>query len=181
MNPGRVTLMASAVGKIGGVTWHHLFVVGTDDRGPQACLRAGPETLPVEHSIGRAAQYGSALEDYEAPAAGRFGAIVFSSGPYEPGGVDFDPLAADVLLATGAAAAQLWEKLQHAARALQDERIAYDPVGRGGNWALMEALRRCGLQPALAPKRWAPGASLVGDPATPSGPTRRVGEAAVVV
>src|SRR3954471_6426832 len=41
MNAVRVALMASAVGKIGGVTWHHLYLVAADASGPQSYLRAG--------------------------------------------------------------------------------------------------------------------------------------------
>ena len=89
-------------------------------------------------------------------------------------------MAANVPLANGAAAARLWNELEKAARALQEERIPYDAVGKGANWALMEALRRCGVRPDLPPRRWAPGVSLVGAPATPSSPTRRVGGATVV-
>ena len=172
--------MASAAGKIGGVTWHHLYLVAADAAGNLAYLRAAPESLPMEHYAGRRTQYGDALEDYDPPPAAPYGVITFSSGPYEPGGVDFDPVAANVPLASGAAAAQLWNKLQQAAKALQEEKIPYDPVGTGANWALMEALRRCGARPALPPKRWAPGASLGSAAPVPSGPTRRLGQAAVV-
>jgi hypothetical protein len=180
MNPVRVDLMTSAVGKIGGVTWHHLFLVATNAAGEQAYLRAGPQALPVGHLIGRTTQYGNALEDYEPPPGGPYGVITFSTGSYEPGGIDFDPVAANVTLANAAAAAQLWEKVQTAATAMQEEQIPYDPIGKGANWALMEGLRRCGVQPSLPPKRWAPGISLISDPAAPIGPTRRVGQAVVV-
>lgn len=181
MNPVRVELMASAASTIGGVTWHHLFLVAADAAGEQTFLRAGPEALPVGQLIGRKTQHGDALEDYEPPAAGPYGVITFSSGAYAPGGVDFDPAAANVTLASGDAAAQLWQRLERAAQALQDEQIPYDPAGKGANWALVEALKRCGVQPSLPPKRWAPGASRVAsDAAPPSGPTRRLGEASVV-
>lgn len=179
MNPVRVELMASAAGKIGGVTWHHLFLVATDAGAKQSYLRAGPQCLPLEHHAGRTGQYGDALEDYEPSPAGPYGVISFSSGSYEPGGVDFDPNAADATLATGELAAQLWEKVRQTAQALQDEQIPYDPVGKGANWATMEALRRCGVQAALPPKRWAPGVSLA-SASMASTPTRRVGEAAMV-
>jgi hypothetical protein len=36
MNPVRVDLLASAAGKIGGVTWHHLFLLAADPAGKQA-------------------------------------------------------------------------------------------------------------------------------------------------
>lgn len=180
MNALRVELMASAVGEVGGVTWHHLYLVAADADGSLAYLRAGPQTLPIEHLGGRKTQYGYALEDYEPPPVGPYGVITFSSGSYEPGAVDFDPVAANVPLASGPAAGQLWNKLQEAAQTLQEEKIPYDPVGRGANWALMEALRRCGVRPALPPRRWTPGVSLVAAASAPSGPTRRVGEAAVV-
>jgi hypothetical protein len=180
MNPVRVELMASAVGKIGGVTWHHLLLVAADGGGRQMYLRAGPQCLPLEMLIGRKSEFGDALEDDEPPQAGPYGIITFSSGAYEPGGVDFDPVAANVPLAKGDAAGELWEKVQQAAQALQEQKIPYDPVGKGANWALMEALHRCGVQPELPPKRWAPGASLVRVPAAPSAPTRRIGEAAMV-
>jgi len=179
MNPVRVDLMASAAGKIGGVTWHHLFLVAADPAGRQAYLRAGPQCLPLAHLTGRTNQYGDALEDHEPSPAGPYGVITLSTGTYEPGGVDFDPAAANVTLATGPAAAQLWDKVQQAANALQEEQVPYDPIGKGANWALMEALRRCGVRPSLPPRRWAPGVSLVGSGA-PSGPTRCVGQAAVV-
>lgn len=180
MNAARVELMASAAGKIGGVTWHHLYLVAADATGKQQYLRAGPESLPIEHLVGRKTQYGEALEDHEPSPAGPYGVITFSSGAYEPGGIDFDPVAANVPLATGAAAAKLWGLLQQAAQALQDEQIPYDPIGKGANWALMEALRRCGVQPALPPKRWAPGVSLVTTLVIPSAATRRIGGSAVV-
>jgi hypothetical protein len=181
MSPVRVELMASAAGKIGGVTWHHLLLVAADAGGRQVYLRAGPQCLPLEMMIGRKSEHGDALEGYEPPPAGPYGVITFSSGAYEPGGVDFDPVAANVTLANGAAAAKLWDKLQQAAAALQEEQVPYDPVGKGANWALMEALRRCGVQATLPPKRWAPGVGPVAaDSAAPSGPTRRVGQATVV-
>ena len=66
----------------------------------------------------------------------------------------------NVPLASGAGAAQLWEKLVQAAQALQAEQVPYDPVGRGANWALMETMRRCGVKATLPPKRWAPGVTL---------------------
>lgn len=180
MSPVRVELMASAAGRIGGVTWHHLFLVAADAGGRQVCLRAGPQCLPLETMIGRISEHGDALEGYQPPPAGPYGVITFSSGSYEPGSIDFDPAAANVTLAEGAAAAQLWVKVQKAAQALQEEEIPYDPVGKGANWALMEALKRGGVQPALPQKRWAPGVSLVAAPGAPAGPTRRVGQASVV-
>jgi hypothetical protein len=180
MNVVRVELMASAAGKVGGVTWHHLYFVAADAGGTLAYLRAAPESLPMEHLAGRKTQYGDALEDHEPPPAGPYGVITFSSGSYEPGGVDFDPVAANVPLASGPAAAQLWSKLREATQALQEEKVPYDPVGKGANWALMEALRRCGVQPELPPKRWAPGVSLVAATTAPSGPTRRVGGSTMV-
>jgi hypothetical protein len=180
MSEARIDLMASAAGKVGGVTWHHLFLVAADAAGRQTYLRAGPQCLPLHMLIGRKSQSGEALEDYEAPAAGPYGVITFSSGAYEPGGVDFDPAAANVPLASGAAVAQLWEKLVQAAQALQAEQVPYDPVGRGANWALMEAMRRCGVKATLPPKRWAPGLSLGSAADAPTAPTRRVGEAAMV-
>jgi hypothetical protein len=180
MSVVRVELMASAVGKIGGVTWHHLFLVAADESGEKSYLRAGPECLPVEMLAGRKTQYGDPLEDYEPSPAGPYGVITFSSGTYEPGGTDFDPAAANVMLADGSAAGALWAKLRQAARALQEEQIPYDPVGKGANWALMETLRRCEVKAALPPKRWAPGVSLVFDPVGPGGPTRVIGEAVVV-
>lgn len=177
----RVDLMASAVGKIGGVTWHHLFLVAADASGKQSYLRAGPQCLPVETLAGRKTQYGDALEDYEPSPAGPYGVIIFSTGAYGPGGVDFDPAAANVTLASGAAAAQLWDQVQKAAQALHVEQIPYDPIGKGANWTLMETLRRCGVQASLPPKRWAPGAALVVRDSTPQGvSTRRLGQAVVV-
>ena len=133
------------------MTWHHLYLVAADAGGHLAYLRAGPESLPIEHLAGRKTQYGDALEDHESPPTGPYGAIAFSSGAYEPGGVDFDPVAANVPLANGAAAARLWNELEKAAQALQEERIPYDAVGKGANWALMEALRRCGVRPTCRP------------------------------
>jgi hypothetical protein len=182
MSIARVDLMASAAGKIGGVTWHHLYLVAYDDETRSASyLRAGPQCLPLEHLVGRTVQNGNSLEDYEPSPAGPYGVITFSSGVYEPGGVDFDPVAANVTLASGAAAARLWDKLQQAVGALQAEQIPYDPIGKGANWALMEALRRCGVDAALPPKRWAPGARLVPvDPGLLRASTRRVGQAVVV-
>ncbi len=181
MNAVRVDLMASAAGKIGGVTWHHLYLAAADPAGKQAYLRAGPQCLPLEHFIGRTNQYGDALEDYEPSPVGPYGVITLSTGPYEPGGIDFDPTAANVTLATGPAAAQIWDKVQKVAQALQEEQIPYDPIGKGANWAIMEALRRSGVQPSLPPKRWAPGVSLAAsDSAAPTGPTRRIGQAVVV-
>jgi hypothetical protein len=45
----------------------------------------------------------------------------------------------------------------------------------------MELLRRCGVQAALPPKRWAPGASiLASDPVAPDVATRRLGQAVVI-
>ena len=180
MSVVRIELMASAAGRIGGVTWHHLYLVATDASGARAYLRAGPESLPRAQFAGRRTLHGDALEDYEPPAAGPYGAITFSTGAYEPGGVDFDPIAADATVASGAGAAQLWDALASQAKALAQEKIPYDPVGRGANWAVMEALRRCALKASLPPKRWAPGVSLVSAPAAPSAPTRRIGEAAMV-
>jgi hypothetical protein len=171
--------MASAAGKIGGVTWHHLYLVAYDEGGTVFYLRAGPQCLPLKHLAGRVTVNGDALADYEPPAAGPYGVITFSSGAYEPGGVDFDPVAANAPVASGAASAQLWAKVQEAAQALQAEQIPYDPIGKGANWALMEALRRCGALAALPPKRWVPGVSVV-DTSAPSTPTRRVHEAAVI-
>jgi len=180
MSITRLDLMASAAGAIGGVMWHHLYLVATDGSGKQSYVRAGPECLPFERLVGRKTQYGDAVEDYEPSPEGPYGVIAVSSGHYEPGGPDFDPAAANVTLASGEAAARLWESVQKAATALAGERIAYDPVGKGANWAIMEALRRCGVEAAPPPKRWAPGAGLVADPAAPSAPTRRVGQAAMV-
>jgi hypothetical protein len=176
-----VELMASAVGKIGGVTWHHLYLVAADAAGRQSYLRTGPECLPLECIAGRQTQYGDALEEYEASPAGLYGVITISAGAYEPGGVDFDPVAANTTLASGDAAAKLWDKLRAALKAIHAEAIPYDPVGKGANWALMDALRRCGVQVALPPKRWAPGASAAApEPAAEEAVTRRLGQAAVV-
>lgn len=181
MNAVRVDLMASAVGKIGDVTWHHLFLVASDASGKQLYLRAGPQCLPVERLAGRKTQYGAAIEEYEPSPAGPYGLITISSGAYEPGGVDFDTVAADVTLASGDAAAQLWDKVQKAAKALGDEQIPYDPIGKGANWAIMEALRRCGVQAPLPPKRWAPGArAFAPDPMLQGVSTRRVGQAVML-
>jgi hypothetical protein len=181
MNAVRLELMASAVGNIGGVTWHHLYVVAADASGMQSYLRAGPQCLPLESIAGRQTQYGDASEDYEPSPAGPYGVITFSTGSYEPGSVDFDPAAANVALASGPAAAQLWQELAQAAQALQDEQIPYDPVGKGANWALMEALRRCGVQASPPPRRWAPGAGRRAPaPAPQDVATRRLGQAVVV-
>ena len=181
MTPVRVELMASAVGKIGGVTWHHLFLLGTDASGKQSYLRAGPQCLPLESIAGRHGEFGDALEEREPSPAGPYGVITFSSGPYEPGGVDFDPVAANAPVASGEAAAKLWEKLQQAVAALEAEQTPYDPVGKGANWALIEALRRCGVQPSLLPKRWTPGAAKPGpDPITHDSATRRLGQAVLI-
>jgi hypothetical protein len=182
MEAVRVDLMASAVGKIGGVTWHHLYLVVSDAAGKQSYLRAGPQCLPVERLAGRTTQYGDATEEHEMSPAGPYGVIAISSGSYEPGGVDFDPVAANVALASGAAAAQLWQKVQSAAKALDKEQIPYDPIGKGANWAIMESLRRCGVEAPLPPKRWAPGATdTAGDAAAEAAATRRIGQAVVVV
>jgi len=178
MNPVRVELMASAVGKIGGITWHHLFLLAADASGKQAFLRAGPQCLPLESIAGRQGLFGDALEDYEASPAGPYGVITFLSGAYAAGGVDFDPVAANITLASGAAALRLWESVQSAARALGEEQIPYDPVGKGANWAIVEALHRCGLQATLPPKRWAPGASVLArQPEVPGVSGRRLGQA----
>ncbi|HEY1287653.1 MAG TPA: hypothetical protein VGF58_04955 [Burkholderiales bacterium] len=179
MSVARVDLMASTGGNVGGVTWHHLFVVATDTSGGQAYLRAAPQCLPLERLAGRKSALGDATENYEPSPAGPFGTIAFSSGPYEPGGIDFDPAAANVTLASGNAAAQLWEKAGEAAKAIGAEQISYDPIGRGANWAIMEALRRCGVQPALPPKRWAPGSGALGS-FEALGVTRRVGQSVVI-
>jgi len=181
MNAVRVDLMASAAGKIGGVTWHHLFLLAMDASGKLQYLRAGPQCLPIEWLARRRTQYGDAAEDFEPSAAGPYGVISFATGPYEPGGVDFDPVAANVTLASGPAAARLWDSAQGAAKALGEEGIAYDPGGRGANWALMEALRRCGLQPEVPPKRWAPGAAAPApEPEVPGVVARRLGQAVVL-
>lgn len=180
MNAARVELMASAVGKVGGVTWHHLFLLGTDASGKQSYLRAGPQCLPLENIAGRQGQFGDALEDYEPPPEGPYGVITFSSGAYEPGGVDFDPAAANVVLASGDTAARLWDALRNAAKALQEEQIAYDPIGTNANWASMELLRRCGAQSWLPPKRWAPGASRLASTVSEDAVTRRVGHAVMI-
>jgi len=181
MNPVRVELMASAAGKIGGVTWYHLFLLAADALGKQIYLRAGPECLPVEFIAGRQSQHGDAIEDYEPSPAGPYGVITVSAGDYEPGGVDFDPVAANVVLASGDAAAKLWDKLQAASKAIHQEAIPYDPIGKGANWAIMETLRRCGVQVALPPKRWAPGASAAPDPVVEEdSATRRLGQAVVI-
>ena len=179
MSVARLELMASAGGKVGGVTWHHLFLVATDASGRQAYLRAAPQCLPLERLAGRKSALGDAGENYEPSPAGPYGVIAFSSGPYEPGGTDFDPAAANVTLASGSASAQLWEKAGEAAKAIGAEQISYDPIGRGGNWAIMEALRRCGVEAALPPKRWAPGTGALGA-VEERGVTRRVGQAVVI-
>ena len=180
MSAVRVDLMASAAGKIGGVTWHHLFLVALELSGSQSYLRAGPQCLPLERLAGRKSRLGDSLEDYEPPSAGRYGVITFSFGAYEPGAADFDPAAANVTLATAHAAAQLWEKLQQAAQALRDEAIAYDPIGTGANWAIVELLRRCGVAAELPPRRWAPGAGALSGDASAQGATRRLGQAVAV-
>lgn len=181
MSATRVDLMASAVGKIGGVTWHHLFLVALDASGAQSYLRAGPQCMPLEKLGTRKTQSGEAAEDYEPSPAGPYGVITFSSGAYEPGGADFDPVAANATLASGNAAAPLWDKLQAAAKALQEEQIPYDAMAKGANWALTETLRRCGTPVSLPPKRWAPGASgLRLDPQPQELVTRRLGQAVVV-
>src|SRR5256885_7071164 len=158
MSTARLDLMASAAGKIGGVTWHHLSLVSTAASGKQLFLRAGPACMPLEKLGRRKTQYGEASEDYEPSPAGPYGVIALSSAAYEPGAVDFDPVAANVTLASGDAATKLWDDLQAASKAIQEQTIPYDPIGKGANWAIMEALRRCGVQAALPPKRWAPGA-----------------------
>ena len=179
MNAVRVELMASAAGKVGGVIWHHLYLVAADASGMQSYLRAGPQCLPLEYVAGRQSQYGDAIEDYEPSPAGPYGVITISSGAYEPGGVDYDPVTANITIASGDTAGRLWEALQKAAKELQQEAIPYDPVGKGANWAIMETLRRCGVQATLPPKRWVPGASLVSASGSSAGPTRRVGQPAV--
>ena len=181
MDAARVDLMASAAGKVGGVSWHHLFLVAADASGRQQYLRAGPQCLPLECFAGRQTQYGDAAEHYEPSPAGAYGVITIATGAYEPGGTGFDPVAANVTLASGNAAARLWDSVQSAAKALGDEQIPYDPIGRGANWALIEALRRCGVQAALPPKRWAPGAGeLAPEVAVPGVSTRRLGQAVVL-
>jgi len=180
MSVVRVDLMASAVGKVGGVTWHHLFFLGTDASGKQSYLRAGPQCLPPESMAGRQGQFGDALEEYEPSPAGPCGAIAFLAGSYESGGIDFDPAAANVVLASGEAAARLWDGLQDAAKILQAEQVPYDPIGSNANWASMELLRRCGAQASLPPKRWAPGASRVAPAAQSEPVTRRVGQAVMI-
>ncbi len=180
MSAVRVELMASAVGKIGGVVWHHLFLLAVDGSGNQSFLRAGPQCLPLESIAGRQDQFGDALETYEASPAGPYGVITFSSATYEAGGVDFDPVAANVPLASGEAAVKLWEALQNAAKALEQEQIPYDPIGRNANWACMELLRGCGAKAALPPKRWAPGAGRPASEPAPHSATRRVGQAIVM-
>ena len=178
MSVTRVELMASTAGKIGGVTWHHLYLVAYEKDGSAAFLRAGPQCLPLKHLAGRVTVNGDALTDYEPSPAGPYGVITFSTGTYEPGGVDFDPVAANVPLASGAAAGQLWAKVQEAAQALQAEQIPYDPVGKGANWALMEALRRCSVEAALPPKRWAPGSRpLAADALLQGARGRRISQA----
>jgi hypothetical protein len=176
MSVVRVDLMASAVGKIGGVTWHHLYLVAADFSGKQWYLRTGPQCLPVEQVAGRKSQYGDAIDDYEPSPAGPYGVVAVSSGAYEPGSIDFDPVAANVTVASGDAAGRLWEAVQKAARDLQEEAIPYDPAGRGTNWAIMEILRRCGAKASVPPKRWAPGAAALADGEV-EGATRRVGQA----
>lgn len=172
--------MGSAAGKVGGVTWHHLYLVATDASGNQQYLRAGPECLPLEQLAGRRTQHGDAVEDFEPSSAGPYGLITLVNGAYEPGGTDFDPVAANVTLASGEAAARLWEKVQLAAKALAEERIAYDPLARGANWAIIEALRRCGVQATLPLKRWAPGAGEAApQEAAPGVSARRIGQAVV--
>ena len=181
MNAVRVDLMASAVEKIGGVTWHHLFLLAVDASGKGQYLRGGPQCLPVERLAGRMTQYGDAIEDYEPSPAGPYGVITISSGAYEPGGVDSDPVAANGTLASGNAAAQLWNNVQNAAKALAEEQIPYDPIGKGANWGIMEALRRCGVKAPLPAKRWAPGASAItADPVLQEVSTRRLGHAVVL-
>lgn len=178
MSVVRVELMASTAGRIGGVTWHHLFLVAADASGKQWYLRAGPQCLPLEQIANRTTHQGDALDAYEPPAAGPYGIITVSSGDYAPGGVDFDAVAAGMPVGAANAAAALWDKLQQAAKALGDESIPYEPLGRGANWAIMELLRRCGVAASLPPKRWAPGAGpLEPQPASQSASTRRVGEA----
>ena len=181
MKAVRVELMASAVGKIGGVTWHHLYLVAADASSTQSYLRAGPQCLPLQHIAGRQSESGGdALEDYEPSPVGPYGAIAFSSGSYEPGGVDFDPMAANVVLASGEAAAKLWDGLENASKALQAEQVPYEPIGANANWASMELLRRCGVQASLPPKRWAPGASRIGPAVQSEAVTRRVGQATMI-
>jgi len=180
MNAARVELMASAAGKIGGVTWHHLFLLATDASGAQSYLRAGPQSLPATQLTGRQTEHGDALEDYEPPATGPYGVITFTTGSYEPGGVDFDPVAANAVLATGDAAAVLWNKLKAASHAVHEEAIPYDPIGKGANWAAMEVLRRCGVEPRLPPKRWAPGAGAWAADAEQEAVTRRLGQPVVI-
>ena len=179
MSVARIDLMASAVGKVGGVTWHHLFLVASDAAGRQTYLRAGPQCLPLERLAGRKSALGDAAEDYEPSPAGPCGVIAFSSGLYEPGGIDFDPAAANVTLDSGDAAAQLWKKVGEAAKAIGAEQIPYDPVGKGANWAIVEALRRCGVPATLPAKRWAPGTGALGA-GEAQGVTRRVGQAVVI-
>jgi len=179
MSVVRIDLMASAAGKIGGVTWHHLFLVASDAAGRQTYLRAGPQCLPIDKLAGRATALGDPLEAFEPSPAGPYGVIAISTGAYGPGTVDFDPVAADATLASGNAAARLWDKVGEAAKAIGAEQIPYDPAGKGANWAIMEALRRCGAQVSLPPKRWAPGAGVLGAAAPQEG-TRRVGQAVVV-
>lgn len=177
----RLDLMASAAGTIGGVTWHHLFLVAADSAGKQWYLRAGPESLPLEQFVGRKTQYGDAIEDYEPSPAGLYGVITFSSGHYEAGGVDFDATAANVTLASNDSAAQLWQSLQKVAKAVGEEKIPYEPVGKGANWVIMEALRRCGVKAPLPPKRWVPGAgAMTATPPEQEAITRRLGQAIVV-
>jgi hypothetical protein len=181
MSVVRVDLMASAAGAIGTVTWHHLYLVATDSSGKQRYLRAGPECLPLEQLVGRKTQYGDAIEDYEPSPAGPYGAITISFGDYEAGAVDFDPVAANVTLASGEAAARLWEGVQKAAKVLAEEQIPYDPVGKCANWAIIEALGRCNTKAALPPRRWVPGASaMTPTPLEHEAATRRVGEAVVI-
>jgi hypothetical protein len=172
--------MASAAGTIGGVTWHHLYLVAIDSSGKQFYLRAGPECLPLEQLVGRKTQFGDAVEDFEPSPAGPYGVITITTGDYEPGGVDFDPVAANVTIASGDAAGRLWESVQKAAKALAAEQIAYDPIGKGANWALMEALRRCNVKAPLPPKRWAPGAGSISDAVLQVVATRRVGQAVMI-
>lgn len=178
MEAVRVDLKASLAGTIGGVPWHHLFLVAADAAGKESLLRTGPQCLPIERLAGRKDQYGEAIESFEGSEAGPYGIITVINGPYEPGGVDFDPEAVTVTLESGELAGALWTKVQQACRMIGEERTPYDPTGNCANWAIMEALRRCGLNASLPPEIWAPGVNAIPvDPAVEEVSTRRLGGA----
>jgi hypothetical protein len=136
-----VDVRATHIGGIlsGAPVWH-LYLVHTDEFGRQTGWRGGPS--------------GSG-------GAGGFGEIIGTTGPYDPGFIDWDPGAPSVNVGMGPSVCGKTTDFASELSRIDGTRTPYSPTGPNSNTWVKTVLTNSGL-PARKPVLIAPG---FGDPA----------------